>query len=122
MWWGHVAFSFGQGQHRHEHLASARQLRQKNSRKKSQPKRFGPKELKSGYWQEDLDVDDDIDVFEWFNAEELLGDPPAKMTEFREVAKYTIHPECSPESLCTGLPATASQTAACEGAEGAARD
>ena len=69
----------------------------KNSRKKSQPKHFGPKELKSGYWQEDLDIDDDIDVFEWFNAEELLGDPPAKITEFREVAKYTIYPECSPE-------------------------
>ena len=66
---------------------------------KSQPKRFGPKKLMSGYWQEDLEIDNDIDVFEWFNAEELLGDPSAKITNLREVARYTIHPNGSADAF-----------------------
>ena len=69
------------------------------TKKKSQSKKFGPKKLKSGYWQEDLDVDDDIDVFEWFNAEELLADPPAKVINLQEVAKYTIRPDSPPEEF-----------------------
>lgn len=65
----------------------------KAKKKPAKPRHYGPKKLKSGYWQQDLSIDDDINVFEWFNAEELEDYPPAKVTAFKEVAKLTEHPD-----------------------------
>jgi len=47
-----------------------------------------PKALKSGYWQES-DEEDELDIFEWFNAEDLLDEPPATVCNLQEVAAYT---------------------------------
>ena len=80
-------------------LCVSRSAKPKAMKEYTQAKKFGPKKLKSGYWQEDVDIDDDIDVFEWFNAEELLGDPPVQITNLREVAKYTIYPDGPPEDF-----------------------
>ena len=62
--------------------ASRRPKMQK--KKKSKPLHFGPKKLRSGYWQEDTEIDDDIDIFDWFNAEDLLDDPPASVSAVQE--------------------------------------
>ena len=76
---------------------AARGNRQKPKKKRIKT-HYGPKKLKSGYWQEDLEIDDDIDVFEWFNAEELLDDPPVAVTDMKEVAKFTIYPDSEPQT------------------------
>ncbi|CAJ1391866.1 unnamed protein product [Effrenium voratum] len=70
--------------------ATARAARPKmQKKKKSKPLHFGPKKLRSGYWQEDTEIDDDIDIFDWFNAEDLLDDPPASVSAVQEVATFT---------------------------------
>jgi len=65
-------------------LTGSTALRAKRKRRTS----IGPKKLKSGYWQE-TDEDDDIDIFEWISAEDLVDEPPAALSGVREVAAYS---------------------------------
>jgi len=51
--------------------------------------RFGPRDLKSGYWQA-VDEDDSFDIFEFFGNEDLVDEPPVELTGTREVASFTI--------------------------------
>mmetsp|Transcript_58149 Transcript_58149/g.71082 ORF Transcript_58149/g.71082 Transcript_58149/m.71082 type:complete len:417 (+) Transcript_58149:1-1251(+) len=69
---------------------SAKGGRQKPKKKKPH---YGPTKLKSGYWQQDVDIDDDIDIFEWINPEDLLDDPPASVRGMKDVARFTIYPD-----------------------------
>ena len=39
-----------------------------------------------------MEIDDGIDIFEWFHAEQLLDDPPAAVTGVKEVAAFTEYP------------------------------
>lgn len=64
--------------------AKKRTVKNKNKKKSS----TGPKLLKSGYWQEG-DEEEDIDIFEWISAEELLDEPPASLSGLRELAAFS---------------------------------
>lgn len=78
-------------------MSRAARGKRQNPKKKQKP-HYGPKKLKSGYWQQDLDIDDGIDIFEWINGEELLDDPPVAVREVKVVAKFTIYPDSVPEA------------------------
>jgi len=56
---------------------------------------FGPKKLKSGYWQEG-DAEDDVDIFEWIAAEDLEEDPPAQVTNVHRVGEFTAYDDFEP--------------------------
>lgn len=58
----------------------------KNKRRTSK----GTKKLKSGYWQEGEDEDDN-DIFEWIAAEDLEDDPPAQLTNMHRVGGFSAY-------------------------------
>lgn len=83
---------------RQVHMSKAARATRQKPKKKRMKTHYGPKKLKSGYWQQDVDIDDDIDIFEWFNAEELREDPPVAMKDLTEVAKFTVYPDSEPQA------------------------
>eukprot|EP00930_Biecheleria_cincta_P050482 TRINITY_DN35655_c0_g1_i1.p1 TRINITY_DN35655_c0_g1~~TRINITY_DN35655_c0_g1_i1.p1 ORF type:complete len:506 (+),score=83.63 TRINITY_DN35655_c0_g1_i1:30-1520(+) len=62
------------------------------------PSSKGPKMLKSGYWQEPIELDEDIDIYEWLSADQLSKDPPAEIKDVSEMAAFTVYPNCKPEA------------------------
>jgi hypothetical protein len=65
--------------------------------------RFGPRDLKSGYWQA-VDEDDSFDIFEFFGNEDLVDEPPVELTGTREVASFTISSDGSSGMLDYDVP------------------
>eukprot|EP00931_Biecheleriopsis_adriatica_P090571 TRINITY_DN64530_c0_g1_i1.p1 TRINITY_DN64530_c0_g1~~TRINITY_DN64530_c0_g1_i1.p1 ORF type:complete len:547 (-),score=88.19 TRINITY_DN64530_c0_g1_i1:106-1746(-) len=67
-------------------------------KKKKKPRATGPKMMKSGYWQEDLDAENEIDIFEWISPDELTDvESSSEVKNVREVAAFTRYPRCNPE-------------------------
>jgi len=49
---------------------------------------FGPRDLKSGYWQA-LNADDELDIFDFIGNEDLCDAGPVALTGSREVAAFS---------------------------------